>query len=55
MSWPLPFLAGRAAPAGIAVNGAVDVYLLVSVISNESVNLLIVGGSAGVVNITITA
>jgi hypothetical protein len=32
-----------------------NVYLLVSVIWNESVNLLMVGGSEGLVNITITA
>lgn len=32
-----------------------NIYLLVSVISNESINFLIVGESDGVVNMTITA
>jgi len=46
-----------AARVRLAANGGsrVNVYLLASVISNESVNFLMVGGSDGLVNITITA
>jgi hypothetical protein len=40
---------------GSLLMARLNVYLLVSVISNESANLLIVGGSDGLVNITITA
>jgi hypothetical protein len=54
---PLRLLQQLAARVRLAANGGsrVNVYLLASVISNESVNFLMVGGSDGLVNITITA